>query len=68
SSVGDAVYEPFGGSGSTLIAAEQIGRIAYVMELMPNYVDIIVRRWQEFKGGKATREADGVAFDELATP
>lgn len=65
SSVGQAVYEPFGGSGSTLIAAEQIGRVAYVMELMPNYVDIIVRRWQEFKGAKAVRESDGAAFDDL---
>jgi DNA modification methylase len=65
SSVGDRVYEPFGGSGSTLIAAEQIGRIALVMELMPNYVDLIVRRWQAFKGAKATRESDGATFDSL---
>jgi DNA modification methylase len=58
------VYEPFCGSGTTLIAAEQLGRKCYGMEISPAYVDVIVKRWQEFTGKKATREADGVAFDE----
>jgi DNA modification methylase len=61
----DTVYEPFCGSGSTLIAAEQLGRVCYGMELTPAFVDIIVKRWQDYTGKKATREADGVAFDEV---
>ena len=60
------VYEPFCGSGTTLIAAEQLGRKCYGMEISPAYVDVIVKRWQEFSGKKATREADGVAFDEAS--
>ena len=52
---GDAVYEPFCGSGSTLIAAEQCGRRCYAMELNPVYCDVIVRRWEAFTGGKAER-------------
>jgi DNA modification methylase len=60
------VYEPFAGSGSTLIAAEQLNRKCYGIEISPAYVDVIVKRWQEFTGKKATREADGVAFDEVS--
>ncbi len=62
---GDVVLDPFGGSGTTLIAAEKSGRHARLIELDPKYVDVIVRRWQEFSGGKALREADGVHFDTL---
>jgi DNA modification methylase len=62
---GDVVLEPFGGSGTTLIACEKTGRIARLMELDPRYVDVIVKRWQDYTGKKATREADGVAFDEV---
>ena len=62
---GDRVLDPFGGSGTTLIAAEKSGRVARLMELDPRYVDVIVRRWQEWTGKTATRESDGVAFDEL---
>lgn len=47
------VFEPFGGSGTTLIAAEKSGRIAYLMELDPKYCDVIVKRWEEFTGKKA---------------
>jgi DNA modification methylase len=47
----------FGGSGSTLIAAEQTGRKAYLMELDPLYCDVIVRRFEEFTGKKAERAA-----------
>lgn len=52
-------------AGNTLIAAEKSGRVARLMELDPRYVDVIVRRWQERTGKTATRERDGVAFDEL---
>ena len=63
---GDVVLDPFGGSGTTLIAAEKSGRIARLIELDPKYVDVIVRRWQDFTGQQATREADGVVFDQAA--
>lgn len=55
-----------GGSGSTLIACEKSGRSARLVELDPKYVDVIIRRWQEYTGQKATRAGDGVLFDELA--
>ena len=51
----DLVMDPFGGSGSTLIACEKSGRRARLIELDPKYVDVIVKRWEEFTGGKATR-------------
>lgn len=63
---GGLVLDLFGGSGSTLIACEKTGRQARMMELDPRYVDVIVRRWQDFTGKKATLEADGRTFDELA--
>lgn len=63
---GDVVLDPFGGSGSTLIAAEKSGRRARLIELDPKYVDVIVRRWQDFSGGQAIRLSDGVAFDDLS--
>lgn len=50
---GNVVLDPFGGSGTTLIAAEKSGRIARLIELDPKYVDVIVRRWEEFSGQKA---------------
>ena len=59
------VLDLFGGSGSTLIAAERINRLARVMELEPRYVDVIVRRWQEFTGKAATLEAGGLSFDAV---
>jgi DNA modification methylase len=55
SRTGDIVLDPFGGSGSTLIAAEQMGRCARLMELDPKYADVIVRRWEEFTGNKAEK-------------
>jgi DNA modification methylase len=54
---GAVVLDPFGGSGTTLIAAEKSGRVARVMELDPKYADVIVRRWEDFTGKKAIREA-----------
>jgi DNA modification methylase len=54
---GAVVLDPFGGSGTTLIAAEKSGRVARVMELDPKYADVIVRRWEDFTGKQAIREA-----------
>jgi DNA modification methylase len=51
----DLFYDPFSGSGTTIIAAEMQGRICYGMELSPVYCDVIVQRWQEFTGNEATR-------------
>jgi DNA modification methylase len=53
---GDSVLDPFLGSGSTLIACEKTGRICYGMEIDPHYCDVIIRRWEDFTGQKATRE------------
>ncbi len=64
---GNVVLDPFGGSGTTLIAAEKSGRVARLIELDPKYVDVIVRRWQNWTGKQATREADGLAFNRLLT-
>ena len=50
---GDIVLDLFGGSGTTVMAAEQNGRVAYVMEYDPKFVDVIIRRWEEFTGGIA---------------
>jgi len=54
---GNVVLDPFGGSGTTLIAAEKSGRVARLIELDPKYVDVIVRRWEDFTGKQAIREA-----------
>jgi DNA modification methylase len=62
---GDIVLDPFGGSGTTLIAAEKTGRRARLIELDPKYVDVIVRRWQSYTGDQAIREGDGLAFNDL---
>jgi DNA modification methylase len=53
---GEVVYDPFLGSGTTLIAAEQLGRKCYGMEIDPQYCDVIVKRWEDFTGQTATRE------------
>ena len=53
---GEIVYDPFLGSGTTLIAAEQLGRKCYGMEISPQYCDVIVKRWEALTGKKATRE------------
>lgn len=62
---GDYIYEPFSGSGTTIIAAEQTGRRCMAMELNPPYVDVAVRRWQNFTGLKAILEASGRTFEEV---
>lgn len=66
SAPGDVVYDPFLGSGTTLIAAQTTGRICLGVELDPTYVDVIIRRWQAFTGKEATCQADGKAFDAVA--
>ena len=52
---GDAVLDLFGGSGSTLIACEQLNRACFMMELDPKYVDVIIQRWERLTGRKAER-------------
>jgi DNA modification methylase len=62
SSPGQAVYEPFCGSGTTIIAAEITGRSCHAVELMPQYVDVAVQRWQAFTGEQAKLDGDGRTF------
>jgi DNA modification methylase len=59
---GNVVLDPFGGSGTTLIAAEKSGRVARLIELDPKYCDVIVRRWQDYTGQAAKRASDGATF------
>ena len=63
---GEVVLDLFGGSGSTLIAAEKLGRRARLMEIDPAYADVIVRRWQEFTGKKVVLDGAGRSFEEIA--
>jgi DNA modification methylase len=63
SSPGQAIYEPFSGSGTTIIAAEMSGRACYAVELNPAYVDVAVKRWQEFTGLEAKHSVTGQAFN-----
>ncbi len=62
---GDIVLDSFGGSGTTLIAAEKNGRVARLMELDPKYCDVIVKRWQDFTGKIATHAETGEPFAEV---
>lgn len=66
SSPGQAVYEPFSGSGTTIIAGEMTGRSIHAIELNPAYVDVAVKRWQDFTGQEAVHEATGKTFNETA--
>lgn len=63
---GDAVYEPFSGSGTTIIAGEMTGRHIYAIELNPAYVDVAVTRWQDFTGQEATHAETGETFNSRA--
>jgi DNA modification methylase len=65
SSPGQAVYEPFSGSGTTIIAAEMTGRACHAVELSPAYVDVAVTRWQAFTGAEATLESNGRSFADI---
>ncbi len=60
------VLDLFLGSGTTVIAAEQTGRLCYAMELDPRYVDTAVRRWEAFTGGKARHGESGLTFEDMA--
>ena len=66
SSVGQAVYDPFLGSGTTLIAAEQTGRSCYALELEPRYIDVALLRWQAFTGQEARHAESGESFAVVA--
>lgn len=63
---GDTIYEPFSGSGTTIIAGEMCGRRVRAIELNPAYVDVAVKRWQDFTGWEATLEGDGRTFAEIS--
>jgi DNA modification methylase len=67
SSPGQAIYEPFSGSGTTIIAAEMTGRSCSAIELDPAYVDVAVLRWQAFTGEMATLEGEKRSFTDVAT-
>jgi DNA modification methylase len=62
---GDIVLDPFMGSGTTIMAAERVGRRAYGLEIDPLYVDAAVRRWQAFTKRDAILKATGETFDEV---
>ena len=62
----DTVLDPFGGSGSTIIACEKTGRQGRLIELDARYVDVTIRRWQQFTGKQAILAGDGRTFDEIA--
>jgi DNA modification methylase len=63
---GAVVLDAFGGSGSTLMAAERLGMAARLLELSPIYCDVIIRRWQDYTGQPATLEGDGRTFAQIA--
>jgi DNA modification methylase len=63
---GELVYDPFLGSGTTLVAAESTERICYGIDIDPKYVDVIVQRWQQFTGKEAALEGDGRTFAAIA--
>jgi hypothetical protein len=65
-SPGALIFEPFSGSGTTIIAAEMTGRRCYAIELSPAYVDVAVKRWEDFAGRVATLQATGQSFREVA--
>jgi DNA modification methylase len=63
---GDSVLDPFLGSGTTLIAAERVGRVCHGLELDPLYVDVIIRRWQRLTGDNAMHVKSGMSFNARA--
>jgi len=64
---GEAVYDPFLGSGTTMMAAELTERVCIGIDIDPRYVDVAVIRWQEFTGQQATLEANGRSFKQVKT-
>jgi DNA modification methylase len=63
---GDIVLDPFLGAGSTIVACENLKRHACGVEIDPHYVDVSVRRWQQYTGGIAFLDSDARSFDEVA--
>ena len=63
---GDIVLDTFCGSGTTLIAAERVGRVCFGIEIDPLYADVTIRRWQKHSGDRAIHLATGKSFDDLA--
>jgi hypothetical protein len=63
---GDIVLDTFAGAGTTVLAAERVGRRAYLLELEPKYVDVTIRRWQEFTRRDAVHADTGQTFEEVA--
>jgi DNA modification methylase len=61
---GDIVVDAFGGSGSTLLAADRLGMCARIMELEPRFVDVIIRRWQDYSGKRAVHAVTGRPFEK----
>src|SRR6266480_1035154 len=64
---GDIVLDLFGGSGTTLLAAERVGRRAYTLEIEPRFVDVAIKRWQAFSGKDAICAESGLSFDDIAS-
>jgi DNA modification methylase len=64
--VGEGVYDPFLGSGTTLVAAERCGRICYAIEIDPRFIDVSIRRWQTLTGKDALLAGTEKTFDEIA--
>ena len=60
----DIIFDPFMGSGTTMIAAEKNGRKSYGIEISTQYCDVIIKRWQDFTGKQATHAETGKTFDE----
>jgi len=65
---GEIVLDAFLGSGTTLMAAERVGRICYGIEIDPRYVDVAIRRWQNYTGEKAVHAVTGECFDKITVP
>jgi len=63
---GEVVLDAFLGSGTTLMAAERVGRICYGLEIDPRYMDVAIRRWQRYTGEAAVHDAAGKTFEELS--
>src|SRR5205809_6745911 len=64
---GDIVLDIFGGSGTTILAAERVGRRAYTVEIEPRFVDVTIKRWQAFSGRDAICAETGLSFDETVS-
>jgi DNA modification methylase len=62
---GGVVLDPFAGSGTVVIAAERTGRKARAIEIDPAYCDLIIKRWQDYTGKRATHSRTGVEFDDV---